>query len=185
MVSQDSTNHTDVGPIEQLLLQHEVEQFYYREAHLLDNRKFEEWFNLLDEEIHYFMPIRTNRIQREQKLEYGKIGDYAHFDDDMVMMRGRLRKLKSDVGWSENPASRTRHIVGNVVIEPLQDGSTYAVNTAFIVYRNRIERQVDVFAGERQDVIRRAKNDLGFMILKRTILLDQSTILSNNLSIFF
>lgn len=183
MLSQEQ--ETDAGPIDHLLLQHEIEQFYYKEAHLLDNRKFEEWFSLLDDEVHYYMPIRTNRIQREQKLEYGKLGDYAHFDDDIIMMRGRLRKLKSDVSWSENPASRTRHIVGNVIIESVHGGSAYAVNTAFIVYRNRIERQVDIFAGERHDLIRRAHNDLGFMILKRTILLDQSTILSNNLSFFF
>lgn len=185
MLSQRSASETDGGSIEPLLLQHEIEQFYYKEARLLDNRKFDEWFGLLDESIRYHMPIRTNRIQREQKWEYGKLGDYAHFDDDIVMMRGRLRKLKSDVGWSENPASRTRHIVGNVIVESTQDGADYSVNTAFIVYRNRIERQVDIFAGERHDVIRRANNDLGFMIVNRTILIDQSTILSNNLSIFF
>jgi biphenyl 2,3-dioxygenase beta subunit len=59
------------------------------------------------------------------------------------------------------------------------------VSSAFILYRNRLERQVDIFAGERRDVLRRADNGLGFKIAKRTILLDQSTLLSNNLSMFF
>ena len=45
--------------------------------------------------------------------------------------------------------------------------------------------QLLLAAGERRDVLRRADNGLGFKIAKRTILLDQSTLLSNNLSIFF
>ena len=51
-------------------VQHEIEQFYYREAWLLDNRKFKEWFALLDDDIRYFMPLRTSRIQREGALEF-------------------------------------------------------------------------------------------------------------------
>ncbi|MDF1829034.1 hypothetical protein [Cycloclasticus pugetii] len=34
-------------------------------------------------------------------------------------------------------------------------------------------------------MLRRSDNTLGFKIAKRTILVDQSTILSNNISIFF
>lgn len=44
---------------------------------------------------------------------------------------------------------------------------------------------MDIFAGERRDVLRRANNGLGFKIARRTILIDQSTILANNLSVFF
>ncbi len=180
-----ATRQGDIS-LEALSLQHEVEQFYYREALLLDRHEFNDWFDLLDEDIRYFMPIRTNRTRREQKkLEYTKDNEFAHFDDDLTMMRGRQRKLMSDVGWSENPASRTRHIVGNVLIEEELSASELSVVSSFIVYRNRLERQVDIFAGERLDVLRRAENELGFKIAKRTIHIDQSTILSNNLSLFF
>ena len=58
-------------------------------------------------------------------------------------------------------------------------------SNAFIVYRNRLERQLDIFAGERRDTLRRTTDEAGFKIASRTILIDQSTILSNNLSIFF
>jgi biphenyl 2,3-dioxygenase beta subunit len=53
------------------------------------------------------------------------------------------------------------------------------------VYRNRSERQSDIFSGERRDILRRSEGGLGFKIARRTILIDQSTILSNNLSVFF
>jgi 3-phenylpropionate/cinnamic acid dioxygenase small subunit len=168
-----------------LELQHEIEQFYYWEAKLLNDRRFEDWFALLAEDIRYFMPIRTTRIMRETDQEYSTVGEYAHFDDDLQMMKGRLRKITSDVSWSENPASRTRHIIGNVMIVQGASPSEYQTSNAFIVYRNRLERQLDIFAGERRDTLRRKESEAGFEISSRTILIDQSTILSNNLSFFF
>ena len=170
--------------IEDLLLQHEIEQYYYDEATLLDDRDFDSWFALLHEDIRYFMPIRTNRIQRDKALEYSRDDEYAHFDDTYAMMQGRIRKLKSDVSWSENPASRTRHIVGNVVIQSKTGSGNLEVTSSFLIYRNRLERQVDIFAGYRNDELIRS-DDVRFKIRNRTIHIDQSTILSNNLSIFF
>lgn len=171
-------------PVEPVL-QHEIEQFYYWEAKLLNDRRFAEWFALLAEDIHYFMPIRSTRIMRESHLEWSGATDYAHFDDNADMMRGRLRKITSDVSWSENPASRTRHAISNVMILDGERPDEYEVSNVFIVYRNRLERQLDIFAGERRDLLRRTDTEAGFEIVKRTILLDQSTILSNNLSFFF
>lgn len=168
-----------------LELQQEIEQFYYWEAKLLNDRRFEDWFALLAEDIRYFMPIRTTRIMRETDQEYSGVGEYAHFDDDLQMMKGRLRKITSDVSWSENPASRTRHIIGNVMIVQDATADEFQISNTFIVYRNRLERQLDIFAGERRDTLRRKKSEAGFEISKRTILIDQSTILSNNLSFFF
>lgn len=171
--------------MDDLLLQHEVEQYYYDEATMLDDRDFDSWFALLHEDIRYFMPIRTNRIQREHSLEYTRDDEYAHFDDNHAMMQGRIRKLKSDVGWSENPASRTRHIVGNVVIKSKYNTDLLNVSSSFLTYRNRLERQVDIFAGYRHDELVRCDGNVPFKIKSRTIFIDQSTILSNNLSIFF
>nr|ART38946.1 H468 [uncultured bacterium] len=168
-----------------LQLQNEIEQFYYREAQLLDHRAYEAWFALLEKDIRYFMPLRTNRTLREGNLEYSGNQDFAHFDETHETMYGRLRKVTSDVGWAENPPSRTRHLVSNVIVRETAKPDTFEVSSAFILYRNRLERQVDIFAGERRDVLRRADNDLGFKIAKRTVLLDQSTLLSNNLSMFF
>lgn len=167
------------------VLQHEVEQFYYWEAKLLNDRRFADWFELLAEDIRYLMPIRSTRIMREASLEWGAVGDYAHFDDNHEMMSGRIRKITSDVSWSENPASRTRHAITNVMILDGDRTSELEVSSVFVVYRSRLERQVDIFAGERRDHLRRTGTEAGFEIAKRTILLDQSTVLSNNLSFFF
>lgn len=166
-------------------LQHEIEQFYYREAALLDRREFQAWLSLLADDLRYFMPLRMNRMNRYAKKEFSEDDEFASFDDDIVAMRGRVRKVLTDVSWSENPASKTRHVVSNVIIDPADEPGTFNVSSAFVTYRNRSERQVDLWTGERRDVIRRAPTPLGFEISKRTILVDQTTLLANNLSIFF
>ena len=45
----------------------EVEQFLYREARLLDERRFAEWLALLTDDIHYWVGARSNRYPRRSK----------------------------------------------------------------------------------------------------------------------
>ncbi len=46
--------------IERLVLKDEVERFIYHEAALMDDRRYEDWVDLMADDIHYFMPIRKN-----------------------------------------------------------------------------------------------------------------------------
>ena len=45
----------------------EVEQFLYREARLLDERRFREWLELLTEDVRYWMVTRSNLYPRFSK----------------------------------------------------------------------------------------------------------------------
>ena len=45
----------------------EVEQFLYREARLLDERRFHEWVELFTEDVRYWMPVRSNHYPIESK----------------------------------------------------------------------------------------------------------------------
>lgn len=182
MIANEPTARAWTATVEQ---HHEVEQFLFREAALLDNRKFENWLDVVADDIRYFMPIRTNRSRREQHLEYSGDQDSAYFDDDKEMLKSRVRKLRTPGSWAEEPPSRTRHLVTNVVIEEDLGESRFLVSSAFLLYRNRVERHVDILAGERRDVLRRADNPLGFEIAARTILLDQATLLSYSISFLF
>ncbi len=48
------------GKIAQVLLKYEIEEFLYQEAEILDERRFEEWLDLLTDDMRYFMPMRRN-----------------------------------------------------------------------------------------------------------------------------
>ena len=89
-------------------LQHRVEQFLYAEAQLLDDHRFTEWIELFTEDAHYWMPSRNTRTNRERANEIAARGEGAHIDDDMVRLRGRIRRSTSGLAWSEEPPSRTR-----------------------------------------------------------------------------
>src|SRR5437879_11288215 len=45
----------------------EVEQFLYREARLLDERRFHDWLELFTDDVRYWMAARSNRYPRSSK----------------------------------------------------------------------------------------------------------------------
>src|ERR1044071_6935175 len=106
--------------------QFEVERFYYDEAALLDAHRYEEWLTLFTEDARYFMPIRRTRMQRELDKEFTQPGEMAFFDDNKAQLAGRVNKLATGKSWSEDPPSRTRHMITNVrVVE--DDGTELTV----------------------------------------------------------
>jgi 3-phenylpropionate/cinnamic acid dioxygenase small subunit len=165
-------------------LQQEIEQFLYHESRVLDERRYEQWYELLADDLHYFMPTRYNRLRRESDKEFSAPGEAALFDEDKQSIAQRIRRLNTGMAWAEDPPSRTRHMVSNVVIRPRGDGE-YEADCYYLLYRSRLEREVEIFVGMRHDVLRRSANPAGFQIARRTIILDQTVLLARNLSFFF
>jgi 3-phenylpropionate/cinnamic acid dioxygenase small subunit len=165
-----------------MFLQYQVERFYADEAALLDAHDYEHWVDLFTEDTHYFMPIRRTRLRRELAMEFTKRGEMAYFDDDKATLLGRWQKFATGSAWSEDPPSRTRHLITNVRV--LEDrGDELDVESYFLTYRTRLKSEVDTWVGTRRDVLRRAEDS--FRIARRLILLDQTVLLSRNLSTMF
>lgn len=166
-------------------LQHGVEQFLYAEAELLDDHRYEEWITLFTEDSHYWIPTRMTRTIRERGQELSPRGAGAHAYDDYDRLRGRVRRIASGIQWSEEPPSRTRRQLTNIRVDERPDG-TLDVRTNFWVYRSRLERHQDWFAGERFDVLRPAEAGFGYpyRVADRKIVLEQTTVLAPSISIF-
>ena len=175
---------TETRPIAatRLELWHELMQFYINEAWLLDERRFREWLDLFTDDVFYFMPRRLNVHRAETDRELTPVGDLAIFEDDKTYLRMRVERLETGMAWGEDPPSRTRHLVGNLVAEPLPGGEVKA-KTAFILYRSHHETEENVFAGCRDDILRPVGGE--WRIARRTIVLDANVILAKNLSVFF
>lgn len=159
----------------------ELMPFYIHEAWLLDERKFKEWLERFTDDVLYFMPRRKNVLRREAHREVTPRGDLALIEDDRRYLEMRVARLETGMAWGEDPPSRTRHLIGNLVAEPLDNGDV-KVKTAFLVYRSHLETDHQLLAGSREDVLRRV--DGAWKIAKRTILLDANVLLDKNLSIF-
>ena len=162
-------------------LQQEIEQFLYHEARILDDRDYEQWFALLADDVHYFMPTRYNRLRRESNKEFSGPDEAAFFDEDKASIAMRIRRLNTGMAWAEDPPSRTRHLIGNLEAAPLDNGEVQA-RTAFLVYRSHLETDHQLLSGSRDDVLRHVGGE--WKVAKRTILLDANVLLDKNLSVF-
>jgi 3-phenylpropionate/cinnamic acid dioxygenase small subunit len=171
-----------------LLLKQEVEDFLYREADLLDERRYEEWLDLFTEDAHYWMPLRRNVPRDKPEREFTRQGTDANwFDEGKDTLRRRVRQILTGIHWAEEPPSRICHIISNIqLVQEAPSGpgpSEVGVRSRFIVYRNRVETETDFLVGKREDLLRREDGD--WRIARRKIVLDQSVLLAKNLTMFF
>jgi len=158
-----------------------VEKFYRDEAALLDAHNYPDWLELFTEDTRYFMPLRRTMTRRELDKEFTKPGEMAFFDDTKDHLRARARKFDSGTAWAEDPPSRTRHLISNVRVLD-DDTIEMTVESYFHLYRTRLKSVEDSWIGRRLDVLRRT--EAGLQIAKRTVYLDQTLLLSGNLSNF-
>jgi 3-phenylpropionate/cinnamic acid dioxygenase small subunit len=157
-----------------------VRDFLLLEAELLDDRRFKDWLGLLTEDIDYRMPVRVTRGRTEGA---GFAPDAFHFIENKFRLQMRIERLDTGAAWAEEPPSRTRHFVTNVRVSPGETPGEVRVKSNLLLYRTRGNNpNHDLLAGERQDVLRDEHG--GWKLARRTILLDQATVATHNLSVF-
>jgi 3-phenylpropionate/cinnamic acid dioxygenase small subunit len=164
-------------------LRHTLEDFFYFEAELLDDRRLREWLDLLTDDVHYSMPIRRNLLERpaDVKEELSKPGEAYYFNDTKKTLTVRVERLYAKNAWAEMPPSRTRHLISNIRVKR-ESGSEIEVHTNFLCYRTRMEKDQDIFVGTRHDLLRTESSS--FKIARRMIILDQASLAAKNISVF-
>lgn len=86
-----------------------VAAFLYREARLLDERRFEEWRDLFAETGRYWVPARPGQTD--------SLHEVSIFDDDRAMMAARIRRLRHPRAHAEIPAPQNVRAVTNIETE--------------------------------------------------------------------
>ncbi len=186
---RDLTTMTDQGDrLAHFLLKDEIEGFLYKEAELLDERRFEEWLDLLTEDIRYWMPMRRNVKFGESEREFTREGqDINWFDEGKDTLNRRVKQILTGIHWAEEPSSRICHMVSNVQLleatPSVAQPSEVRVKSRFLIYRNRVETETDILVGKREDTLRHVGG--AWMIAERKVVLDQSVLLAKNLTFFF
>ena len=158
-----------------------VVDFLYREADLLDQGKFREWLDLLTEDVNYRMPVRTTRLRAAGP---GYSEDMDFLVEDMASLEMRIGRMETEFDWAEDPPSRTRHLITNVLVEAGENENEVQVRSYFLVYRTRGDISTpDLISGVREDVLRDVKNE--WRLSERLILVDHTVMGASSLSIFF
>lgn len=191
----EAAPHVDPAAI---ALHFETHVLYANEARYLDGDRFGDWLDLFTDDLVYWAPTRSNRLRRQQRLSVSSYGGAAYFDDTKESLAWRIRRFESGMAWAEDPPSRTRHLVTNILVRRATDRELaehgvrgeelerphYTAESGFLVYRNRLEHEADLYAGGRTDLLRRGM-DGRLRVARRTILLDQNVLLAKNISTFF
>jgi 3-phenylpropionate/cinnamic acid dioxygenase small subunit len=143
-----------------VLLKQEMEEFLYNEAELLDERRYEEWLELLADDVRYWMPMRRNVKFGELEREFTREGqDINWFDEGKDTLTRRVQQILTGVHWAEEPLSRLCHMVSNIqllhVRPSVSDPAEVMVKCRFLIYRNRVATETDILVGKREDVLRR------------------------------
>ena len=88
--------------------QHEVEQFLYHQAELLDTKQWQKWIDLFAPEGIYWMPPDATYKTWD--------GQPAIFAEDKNLMNVRMGRVLHPDAWSQRPLWETNHVVSNVRI---------------------------------------------------------------------
>ena len=91
-----------------LQLQHDVEQFLYHQAELLDGKQWQAWIDLFTADGIYWMPPDASYKTWE--------GQPAIFAEDKNLMHVRMGRVLHPDAWSQRPQWGTNHVVSNVRI---------------------------------------------------------------------
>ena len=173
---------TSEGTLERLVLEAEIKALLYLEADLLDERRYTEWLDLLADDYQYAVPLRLNVMfddtGRGDHTVPGR--DICWFDEDKATASLRVDQLLTGMHWAEEPVSRVSHLVTNIRLTSTEPDAV-AVSCRFLVYRNRVADETDIFVGRRKDRLRKVNG--AWQIYQRELLLDQSVLSAKNLSV--
>ena len=169
--------------IEDALLRLDIEDFFWYEAELLDEHRYEEWLTLFSKDVRYWMPIRRNVASKEMERESPAENDISWLNNDYGMLEKRVKQIRTGVHWADEPLSRVSHMIGNVRILESTNPDEVRVSCRFIFHRNRHQREESTFFGKRIDTLQQEEGS--WKILRREIYIDESVLLHKNLTSFF
>lgn len=121
-----------------LQLQHDVEQFLYRQAELLDGKDWQGWIDLFTADGIYWMPP-----DRSYKTWDGQP---AIFAEDKNLMTVRMGRVLHPDAWSQRPQWGTNHVVSNVAIRKISKNGDVEVTSRFHMLEMRRD-DIRHFAG--------------------------------------
>ena len=158
----------------------EAHQWLVDEAYLLDGQRYEDWLALLTDDIHYIMPVR---VTTALGAGYDSAPGMAHLDEDKYSLGRRVARFQTEHAWTEDPPSRLRHHLTNVRTFATEDPEHLVVDSGVLLYRSRGDvREPALLSAGREDLLRRTAD--GWKLARRTILVDDAVLRTQNLAIF-
>jgi benzoate/toluate 1,2-dioxygenase beta subunit len=147
---------------------HQIENFLYREARLMDENAYDEWFALWTDDAMYWVPANEDDIDplRHVSIVYE---DKAHLED-------RIARLKSDAAYAQDPRSRMRRVISNIEIEEGEQGDVIVYSNFNLTELRRSQQRT--FAGRTIHKLRPEGNSFK-IAYKKVLLVNNDEVISN------
>ena len=103
----------------------QLARFVRFEARLLDEKRFDEWYDLFTDDAHYWVPAVHGQTDplKQNSLAY----------EDKLLLQLRVERLKSPLAYSQKPASRSLHVLQEPEVEKRDDAKgEFLTRTPFI-----------------------------------------------------
>ena len=136
-------------------LQHEVEQFLYRQAEFLDRKQWQDWVDLFAPDGIYWMPPDASYKTWD--------GQPAIFAEDKNLMTVRMLRVLHPDAWSQRPLWETNHIVSNVMILKTAKNGDLEVRSRFHMLEMRRD-DIRHFAGSYLHQLKKTRNGYAIML---------------------
>ena len=100
----------------------DVIRFIYKEARLLDEKRFDEWYELFTEDAYYWVPLVPGQTD--------PLGHNSLAYEDKLLLKLRIERLKQPNAYSQKPASRCLHVLQAPEVE--EADKEFRVRTPFM-----------------------------------------------------
>lgn len=114
--------------------QNQLIRFVIREARLLDECKYEDWFACFAEDGYYWVPLSADQVDGENhnSLAY----------EDKLLLKLRMERLKHARAFSQQPASRAHHLLQTPEVELFDlPANCFVTRTQLLYTETRAEVQ--------------------------------------------
>jgi 3-phenylpropionate/cinnamic acid dioxygenase small subunit len=113
--------------------------FVYHEARLIDEKRFDAWYELFTDDARYWMPLTRGQPNGETytSLLY----------EDKLLLKVRIERLRAPNAFSQQQPSFCQHILQHPAVEEVEAGANrYVVRTPFMYFETQLDTQL-ILAG--------------------------------------
>lgn len=113
-----------------------IEQFIFNEVRYIDEKQWDKWLDLFDEDGDYWIPLSP---EDKNPLEHLSIAY-----EDRVKLQLRCKRYSHPQFHAQTPPSRTSHLVSNIILdEQKEEENVYKVYAQFTMREYRLGLRVD------------------------------------------
>lgn len=161
---------------------HEIEQFLFREAHLLDRHELREWITtMVDRDVRYEVVMREERFRKDRRP--ADSGMLFVNSDSYDVLDMRVRQFESGLQSMLDPQQRIRRLLTNISVFHGEVENEFHVRCNGLACRFRRLYEHEQVVYGREDLLRRGA-DGQLRVVHRRVELDERVSRNKNILFF-